>query len=92
MQKCKTHNDLGFWLNSSAPGDRVIYHTAAIMDRRNTSGDTRSLLYAVWQAAVDGRVYLTQKRIGHHPKSMFEFIAEKASPGRSSRFFPDPPQ
>lgn len=78
------------WLSSASGGESVIYHSG-FLARDAANGDLRleSLAYAVWEAAVAGRVYLTQGSLGN---GSWAYIATAPLRGTKvrERFAPTP--
>jgi hypothetical protein len=54
------------WLASTPGGDTIIYHTGFLARDTASGQDTALMVLAntVWEAAVAGRVYLTQGKMG----------------------------
>jgi hypothetical protein len=73
-----TSTEFAEWLSSAAGGERVIYHCGFLV-RDMASGLDMGLINlsnAVWKAAVEGRVYLTQGCIG---EGAWAYIATAAA-------------
>lgn len=69
--------DIYHWLRDAKPGEIYVYATAisALTDNFKTFKLGRE----VWQLAVDGRIYLVQRRLIKPPYGVFDYIAIKAS-------------
>jgi hypothetical protein len=73
-----TSTQFAEWLSSASGGERVIYH-CGFLARDTASGLDMGLINlsnAVWKAAVEGRVYLTQGNIG---EGAWAYIATAAA-------------
>jgi hypothetical protein len=80
------------WLSSTPGGESVIYHSGFLARDTSDGQDVRlvTLAHAVWEAAVAGRVYLTQGSLGD---GSWAYIATAPLKGTKvrERFAPDRP-
>lgn|SRR5678816_4370325 len=69
--------DIYHWLRDAKPGEIYVYapSIAALTDNYAAYKLSRE----VWQLAVDGRIYLVQRRLRPAPYGVFDYIAIKAS-------------
>lgn len=73
---------LGEWVKTAQPNDFFVYATARFLTDHYAS---RKIAIQAWKLAVEGRIYLVQRRVPYSIPSMFDYIAIKAgiSPVRS---------
>lgn len=64
------------WLKTAQPGEFYVYATARFLTDHYA---TRKIAIKAWKLAVDGRIYLVQRRVPNAIPSMFDYIAIKAS-------------
>lgn len=67
---------LGEWVKIAQPNDFFIYATARHLTDNYAA---RKIGQQAWKFAIEGKVYLVQRRIEHTTPSMFDYIAIKAS-------------
>lgn len=62
------------WLNVAEPGENYIYYKGYIGESK--SNILSSLKQTVWKSAVNGRVYLLQRKNG---PSEYDYLAQKSA-------------
>lgn len=66
---------LGEWAKIAQPNDFFVYATARFLTDHYA---VRKIAIQAWRLAVEGRIYLVQRRVPHSIPSMFDYIAIKA--------------
>ena len=66
---------LGEWIKTAQPNDFFVYATARFLTDHYA---TAKIARQAWKLAVEGRIYLVQRRVPHAIPSMFDYIAIKA--------------
>jgi len=67
---------LSEWAKTAQPGDTYIYATVVHLTDTYAS---RKIGQQAWSLAIEGTVYLVQRRVPYAIPSMFDYIAIKAS-------------
>lgn len=68
-----TVEEFGSWLSNSKPNDKYIYYKGETLTFSHLTNKIRK---ETWDRAIEGRIYLLQRKIS---VGVYEFIAVKAS-------------